>query len=119
MSDQENVPMPPDAAHPTLSATRDGIEAALKAELARLLDGTVDAVDGPIRQAANRLLFAAQRGRRDLADEARDQLALALEERQLAARAGLESTLSVILQRGIGLLFDGLTAGLAGLGARK
>jgi hypothetical protein len=119
MSDQENVQPPLDAAHPSLAAARDGIEAALKAELARLLDGTVDAVDGPIRQAANRLLFAAQRGRRDLADEARDQLALALEERRLAARAGLEATLAVVLGRGVGLLFDGLAAGLAGLGSRK
>lgn len=119
MSDQENAPAPPEAAHPSLSAARDGIEAALKAELARLLDGTVDAVDGPIRAAANRLIFAAQRGRRDLADEARDQLALALEERRLAARAGFESTLNVVLQRGVGLLFDGLAAGLAGLGGRK
>ena len=102
-----------------LDAARDQIEAALKAELARLLDGTVDQVDGPIREAANRLVVAARRGRRDLADECRDQLALALEERKLAARSGFESTLNVILQRGIGLLFDGLVAGLAGLGAKK
>ena len=102
-----------------LSASRDAVEAALKAELSRLLDGTVDAVDGPIREAANRIVVAARRGRRDLADEARDQLALALEERRLSARIGMESTLNVILGRGIGLLFDGLAAGLAGLGARR
>jgi len=102
-----------------LSGARDQVEAALRAELARLLDGTVDAVDGPIRDAANRLVIAARRGRRDLADEARDQLALALEERRLKAREGLQSTLSVVLGRGVGLLFDGLAAGLAGLGARR
>lgn len=108
------------APEPTnLTAARDSVEAALKAELSRLLDGTVDAVDGPIREAANRIVVAARRGRRDLADEARDQLALALEERRLAARVGMESTLNVILQRGVGLLFDGLLAGLAGLGARR
>lgn len=98
-----------------LSGARDAVEAALQAELSRLLNGTVDAIDGPIREAANRLVVAARRGRRDLADEARDQLALAIEERKLAARVGFESTLNVILQRGIGLLFDGLTAGLAGI----
>jgi hypothetical protein len=102
-----------------LSGSRDAVEAALKAELARLLDGTIDSVDGPIREAANRLVVAARRGRRDLADEARDQLALALEERRLAARVGFESTLNVVLQRGIGLLFDGLTAGLASVGRPK
>lgn len=102
-----------------IDAARDSIEAALKAELSRLLDGTVDEIDGPIREAANRLAVAARRGRRDLADEARDQLALALEERKLAARSGLESTLSVVMGRGIGLLFDGLVAGLAALGAKR
>jgi hypothetical protein len=98
-----------------LSGARDSVEAALQAELSRLLEGTVSAIDGPIREASNRLVVAARRGRRDLADEARDQLALAIEERRLAARVGMESTLNVILQRGIGLLFDGLTAGLAGI----
>lgn len=100
-----------------MSAARDSVEAALRAELSRLLGGTVDQVDGPIREASNRLVVAARRGRRDLADEARDQLAIALEERKLAAREGMESTLNIVLQRGIGLLFDGLTAGLLGLGA--
>lgn len=98
-----------------LSAARDGVEAALRAELSRLLEGTVDQVDGPIREAANRLVVAARRGRRDLADEARDQLALELEVRKMSARAGFQSTLDLVLQRGIGLLFDGLTAGLAGI----
>jgi hypothetical protein len=102
-----------------MSASRDAIEAALRAELSRLLDGTVDQVDGPIREAANRLVVAARRGDRALAEECRDQLALEIEMAKLNARAGLESTLSVVLGRGIGLLFDGLVAGLAGLGARR
>ena len=107
-------------ADPTLlpldySAARDQVEAALRAELSRLLAGTVDAVDGPIRDAANRLIVAARRGRRDLADECRDQLALELEARRVEAREGMESALNVVLQRGIGLLFDGLVAGLTGL----
>lgn len=98
-----------------LSAARNSVEDALRAELARLLEGTVDQIDGPIRDAANRIVVAARRGRRDLADEARDQLALAIEERKLAARVGFESTLGIIMQRGIGLLFDGVVAGLTGL----
>ena len=102
-----------------MHASRDAVEAALRAELARLLDGTVDQVDGPIRDAANRLVVAARRGRRDLADEARDQLQLELDAAKLRARSGFESALGVILQRGIGLLFDGLVAGLAGIGARR
>jgi hypothetical protein len=102
-----------------LSGARDSVEAALKAELSRLLDGTVDQVDGPIREAANRIVVAARRGRRDLADEARDQLALALEERKLAARAGMDSTLNIVLSRGLGLLFDGVVAGLTGIVGRS
>jgi hypothetical protein len=102
-----------------MSAARDAVEAALKVELARLLDGTVDQIDGPIRDASNRLVVAARRGRRDLADEARDQLALELEAAKLRARVGFESTLGLVLQRGIGLLFDGLVAGLAGIGAKR
>ena len=107
------------AEHTDLSASRDAVEAALKAELSRLLDGTVDQVDGPIRDTANRLVVAARRGRRDLADEARDQLAVELLMRKMAARGGLESTLNIVLGRGLGLLFDGLVAGLAGIGARR
>ncbi len=102
-----------------LDAARNQVEAALKAELSRLLDGTVDQIDGPIRDAANRLVVAARRGRRDLADECRDQLELELAAAKLRARSGFESTLNMILQRGIGLLFDGLVAGLAGLGAKR
>lgn len=102
-----------------LSGARDKIEAALRAELSRLLADTVDTVDGPIREASNRLVVAARRGRRDLADEARDQLALAIEERKLEARAGMSLTLDTILTRGVGLLFDGLVAGLTGLGGAK
>lgn len=102
-----------------VTAARDAIEAALKAELSRLLDGTVDQVDGPIRAAANRLAVAARTGRRHLAEEARDQLALELETAKLRARSGLEDTLAIVLGRGIGLLFDGLVAGLAGIGARR
>lgn len=97
------------------SAARDQIEAALKAELSRLLDGTVDQVDGPVRDAANRLIVAARRGDRALADECRDQLVLELERARMSARSGMESALSVILGRGIGLLFDGLVAGLSGI----
>lgn len=97
------------------SAARDQVEATLKAELSRLLQGTVDQIDGPIRDASNRLIVAARRGDRALADECRDQLAVEIEIRRLAARDGLESTLNVILQRGIGLLFDGLVAGLTGI----
>jgi hypothetical protein len=102
-----------------LQAARDQIEQALKAELSRVLDGTVDQLDGPIRDASNRLVVAARRGRRDLADECRDQLALEIDAAKMSARSGFENTLNVILQRGIGLLFDGLVAGLAGIGARR
>jgi hypothetical protein len=97
------------------TAVRDQLEAALRAELSHLLSGTVDQIDGPIRDASNRLLVAARRGRKDLVDEARDQLLLAIEQRKLAARAGMESTFNVILSRGLGLLFDGVVAGLSGL----
>ena len=94
---------------------RDHIEATLKAELSRLLDGTIDQIDGPIREASNRLVVAARRQRTDLLEECRDQLVLAIEERKLAARQGFELTLNMILERGLGLLFNGLVAGLTGL----
>ena len=103
------------AEHVNMSAARDQVEAALRAELSRVLQQTADQIDGPIREAANRLVVAARRGRRDLADECRDQLALEIELRKLSARAGMENVLGTILERGIGLLFDGLVAGLAGV----
>lgn len=107
--------MAPEPVPMDMSASRDSVEAALRAELARLLDGTVDRIDGPIREASNRLVVAARRGRRDLVEEAQDQLQLAILEQKLAARQGFESTLNVVLSRGLGLLFDGIVAGLTGL----
>lgn len=104
-----------DQPNPTnVSDARAQVEAALRAQLARLLDGTVDHLDGPIRDAANRLIFAAQRGRRDLVEEAEDQIRLGIEQRKLAARAGLEGVMDAVLGRGIGMLYDGLAAGLKG-----
>lgn len=103
-----------DAKPSGLTGARDMIENTLRAELSRLLDGTVDTIDGPIRDAANRLVVAARRGDRALADECRDQLAIEIEAAQLKARSGAGAVLGAVLERGVGLLFDGLVAGLTG-----
>lgn len=108
-----------DSTPTNMSAARDSVEAALRAELSALLDGTVDQIDGPLRDITNRLVVAARRGHRAMVDECKDQLLVELEIRKMAARAGFESTLSIVIQRGLGLLFDGLVAGLTGVGAHK
>ncbi len=98
-----------------VTPVRDELERAIRAQLDDLLVASTAQLDGPIRQAAGRLAVAARRGRRDLVDECRDQLELAIVERKIHARAGMERVLDFVLERGLGMLFDGATAGLLGL----
>jgi len=97
------------------SALKSGMEAALRDELGKLLGDTGDALDGPIRRSTDLLVAALQRGDAALAEEARDQLALAVMERKLAARHGAQHLLDMFLSRGIDLLFRGAAIGLGGL----
>lgn len=97
------------------SALTVGLESALRKQLDELLGSTAAQLDGPVRRAAEHLSLAAQRGRKDLVDEARDTLQVALQERKLTAKAGMQELLNGFLSRGIGLLVDGAIAGLGGL----
>jgi hypothetical protein len=107
-------------ADPTgMAQARDVVERAITVELSRTLVETADQLQGPVREAANRLVVAARRGRRDLADECRDQLALAVTERQLSVRSGMSEAFTAFFERGIGLLFDGLVGGLRVAGGRR
>ena len=95
------------------SLARDKIEATLKAELSRLLDGTIDRLDTPIRDTANGIVVAARRGRLDILQIARNKLLRGLEDEKLEAREGLQDELDTMLYTGIRMLYSGLIAGLA------
>lgn len=92
-----------------------GLERALRAQLEQFLGSTAAQLDGPVRRAAEHLSLAAQRGRKDLVDEARDTLLVAMQERKLEAKAGSSGLLQSFITQGIGLLVDGAVAGLNGL----
>lgn len=97
------------------TGARDQVERAIQVELSRVLETTVDQLSGPIQAAANRLVYAARAGRRDLVEECRDQLDGALRERAVTVRPSMSLEVDVFIDRGLGLLFDGLVAGLTGL----
>jgi hypothetical protein len=94
---------------------RNSMETSLKKGLAEIVEGGIADLDGPIREAANRLTVAARRKRQDLVDEARDTLALAMMEQEIRAKAGFEGILDFALGAGINLLVDGAIAGLGAL----
>jgi len=99
---------------------RDGFEASIRGQLEQLLEGGAAAIDGPIRDASNRLAVAARRGRKDLAAEAADQIALAIREQGLRARAAAPmGALDAFLTGGVNMLLDGALAGLGSILKRK
>ncbi len=98
---------------------RNEIEAALKQELAGLVDGSIDDLDGPVREAANRLVVAVRRGPtgQALVEEIRDELALRMLEKQIKAKQAVGNVMDVVLGVGLNLLFKGAIGGLAAVKA--
>lgn len=98
-----------------LEAVAAGLEGGLKGLVSRLIEGTIDDLDGPIRETSMRLAVAAKRGRQDLVDASKDQLSLLMMENEHRLRAEAGGFMDFALTAGIQLLFDGAVAGLAGL----
>ena len=91
---------------------RDSLKGSLTTQLAALIDGTAADLDGPVREAANRLTLAIQTGDKELVDETRDQLALYLVQNQMRLKGTLSDSLGLVLGVGINFLVDGALAGL-------
>lgn len=98
---------------------RNEVEAALRQELSGLIDGSIDDLNGPVRDAANRLVVAVRRGPagEKLVAEIRDELALRLLEKQIKAKQSLNGVFDVVLGVGMNLLFKGALGGLAAVKA--
>lgn len=94
---------------------RDGVEKALRQELNTLVGGAIEDIDGPIRDAANRLVVAIRRGPAGeaLVGEIRDELTLRMVEKQIAAKAAYSGAFDIALGVGLNMLFNGAVAGLA------
>ena len=90
----------------------DELELGLKGLLNDLIDGTVEDLDGPIREIAQRMAMAARRNRMDLVEACKDQLALIVLEKELRVRAEADGWFESVLSIGINALIAGAIGGL-------
>lgn len=92
----------------------ESLEAALRTEVNKLIDGGVEKLNGPIQKAANQLTVAIRRGPAGeaLVEEIRDTLALYIIEEKIAVKQAYEGVFDNVLGMGLSLLFNGATAGL-------
>jgi hypothetical protein len=93
----------------------DGMEQGLKDILNTLIDGTVEDLDGPIREISARLTMAARRNRPDLVEACKDQLQLVVLEKELRLRSEADGFLDTFLSMGINALISGAVGGLGSL----
>jgi hypothetical protein len=98
-----------------ISAIANGLEAGLKGLLNDLIDGTIEELDGPIREASQRLSLAVAGHRPELAAEVRDQLALLVLEKRLRLQKMGSGMFERVLLLGMNALVNGAIAGLVGI----
>lgn len=96
-----------------MKALAQGLEGGLRDYVQSLIDGTVQELDGPIRQTAGLMAQAAAQGRMDLVEMARDQLALIMVEKKVRAKGALGHVMDRLLLQGMNLLVNGAIAGLS------
>lgn len=91
----------------------DAMEQGVKDILNQLIDGTIEDLDGPIREISLRLTMAARKNRRDLVEMCRDQLELIVLEKRLRLEGQGDGVLGTILNVGINALVNGAIGALA------
>jgi len=91
----------------------DSMESGIKDILDQMIDGTVEDLDGPVRDIASRLTLAARRGRMDLVAASKDQLALIVMEKELRLRSEADGFMDTIINVGINALINGALGALA------
>jgi hypothetical protein len=98
---------------------RNEIESAIKNEVNGVIEGGIADLEGPIRDAANRMVVAIRRGptAQPLVDEIRDELSLRMLEKQIKAKAAVGNVLDVVLGIGLNLLFKGAVGALGSVKA--
>lgn len=93
----------------------DAMEEGVRQLVGELIDGTVEDLDGPIRQIALRLAMAARRKRPELVVACKDQLALIVLEKRLLLEQDAKGLWEKMLDMGIDLLVNGALGGLGSL----
>lgn len=96
-------------------AIQAGLEGGIKVLLNQLIDGTIQELDGPVRETSQRLAIAVRRGRQDLVQESSDQLALIVREKELRIKQSAGGMFDSVLALGMNALVNGAIAGLSGL----
>ena len=91
----------------------DAMEQGVKDILNQLIDGTIEDLDGPIREISLRLTMAARKNRPDLVEMCRDQLELIVLEKRLRLEGQGDGVLGTILNVGINALVNGAIGALA------
>lgn len=91
----------------------DAMEQGVKDILNSMIDGTIEDLDGPIREISARLTMAARRGRMDLVEMCRDQLELIVLEKRLRIEMEGTGVLDTILSVGVNALITGAIGALA------
>jgi hypothetical protein len=91
----------------------DAMEGGVKELLNTLIDGTIEDLDGPIREISLRLTMAARKKRTDLVEMCRDQLELIVLEKRLRLEGQGDGVLGTILNVGINALVNGAIGALA------
>jgi hypothetical protein len=89
------------------------MEQGVKDILNQLIDGTIEDLDGPIREISLRLTMAARKQRPDLVAACRDQLELIVLEKRLRLEDEGDGVLGMILNVGISALVNGAIGALA------
>lgn len=93
----------------------DAMEKGVKDIMGSLIDGTIEDLDGPIRDISARLAYAARRNRLDLVAACRDQLQLLALEKRLRIEQEGNGILDTILTVGVNALINGALGGLGSL----
>lgn len=91
----------------------DAMEQGLKDLLGSVIDGTIEDLDGPIREIAARMSMAARRRRMDLVGMCQDQLQMIVLEKELRLKNESTGFLDTVLSVGVNALINGAIGALA------
>jgi hypothetical protein len=91
----------------------DAMEGGVKELLNTLIDGTIEELDGPIRDISLRMTMAARKNRPDLVAMCRDQLELIVLEKRLRLEFQGDGVLGAVLNMGLNALINGAIGALA------
>lgn len=93
----------------------DTMDTAVKETINRILIDTDNVLNSEIRELTRLIVIAAKRRKPELVAEARDLVALLVEEHEITVRKEFEGVFDVAFELAFSALFRGLSVGLRGL----